>query len=149
MFIGEQRGLATDEGRMSLASIFIALLNTYAGLSTAVAGLVLDNTVLVIAGVILVGSSSILVNLITKAMNRSESARLDRYEKGVLCESLHPLPTPSTPSVENWVSPSGSLSISTASMRLQTQLATISGSTSMSNGPGSKVLTAQPLPTVS
>lgn len=81
MFKGEERGSATDE-RRKLAPIFIALVNTYAGLSTGVAGFVLDKTVLVVVGVILVGSSSILVNLVTKAMNRSESARLHVHEKG-------------------------------------------------------------------
>jgi hypothetical protein len=149
MFNGEQRGLATDERRISLAPFVISLLSTYAGLSTAVAGFVLDNTVLVVAGFLLVVSGSVLVNLITKVMNRSESARIVVHEKGEQCESLRLSMMPSTPSVENWASPDGSLSIRTASMHSPTRLATSSGSTSMSSGPGPKVLMAQPLPTVS
>jgi hypothetical protein len=47
MFNDEQPGWATDERRMSLASILISLLNTYAGLATAIAGFALDSTVLV------------------------------------------------------------------------------------------------------
>ncbi len=39
-----------------MVPVVISLLNTYAGLSTAVAGFVLDKTVLVIGGLILVGS---------------------------------------------------------------------------------------------
>jgi NAD/NADP transhydrogenase beta subunit len=62
MFNGEQRGWATDERRTSLASILISLLNTYAGLATAIAGFVLDSTTLVVAGMILVGSAVVLVN---------------------------------------------------------------------------------------
>jgi len=85
MFNGEQRGLATDEGRMSLASIFVALLNTYAGLATAIAGFALDSTVLVLGGMILVGSAAVLANFMAKAMNRQE---------GELCESSHPSRTP-------------------------------------------------------
>ena len=81
MFNEEQRALASGERRMSLASILIWLATAYAGLSTAVAGFVLDNTVLVVAGGILACSGSLLANLITKARNRSESARLDVYEK--------------------------------------------------------------------
>ena len=71
MFNVEQRGLARGERGMSLAPVVIWLLTTYAGLSTAVAGFVLDNTALVVAGVILVGSGSVLANLVTKARNRS------------------------------------------------------------------------------
>jgi NAD(P) transhydrogenase beta subunit len=149
MFNGEQPGLATDERTMSLVPILISLLNTYAGLSTAVAGFVLDNTVLVVVGFLLVGSASVLAHLITKVMNRSESARLVVYEKGEQCESFHLSLMPLTPSVKNSAFPDGPLSIRTASMLSPTRRATISGSTSMSSGPGPKVLTALPLPTVS
>jgi NAD(P) transhydrogenase beta subunit len=62
MFNDEQRGWAADERRTSLASILISLLNTYAGLATAIAGFVLDSTTLVVAGMILVGSAVVLVN---------------------------------------------------------------------------------------
>jgi NAD/NADP transhydrogenase beta subunit len=86
MFNEEQRGLASDADRVLLAPILISLVVTYAGLSTAVAGLVLDIAVLVIAGLILVGSALVLVNLIAKATNRSEAARLDVYEEGEQCE---------------------------------------------------------------
>jgi NAD/NADP transhydrogenase beta subunit len=62
MFNDGQPGRATDEHRMSLPSILISLLNTYAGLATAIAGFALDSTVLVLAGMILVGSAAVLVN---------------------------------------------------------------------------------------
>jgi len=97
MFNGEQRGLAGDERRISLAPLLIWLATAYAGLSTAVAGFVLDNTALVVVGGILVCSGSVLANLITKASNRSESVRLDVYEKGEQCESLRLSPGPLTP----------------------------------------------------
>jgi acyl dehydratase len=61
-FNAEQREWAIDECRTSLTSILIPLLNTYAGLATAIAGFVLDNTALVVAGMILVGSAVVLVN---------------------------------------------------------------------------------------
>ncbi|MDT5240928.1 MAG: hypothetical protein QOD97_3126 [Mycobacterium sp.] len=68
MFNGEQRGSVTDEGRPSLASMLIWLLNTYAGLSTAVAGFVLNKTELVVIGLLLVMSGSALANLIAKVI---------------------------------------------------------------------------------
>jgi hypothetical protein len=61
MFNVEQRGLATDERSVSLVPVVITLLNTYAGLSAAVAGFVLDSTVMVVAGMLLVGSASVLI----------------------------------------------------------------------------------------
>jgi hypothetical protein len=99
MFNAEQREWAIDERRTSLTSILIALLNTYAGLATAIAGFVLDNTALVVVGMILVGSAAVLVNGMAKALNRQE---------GELCESSHPSRTPLTPSVKNSASLSGS-----------------------------------------
>jgi NAD(P) transhydrogenase beta subunit len=66
MFNGEQGGLTTDEPNVSWVKVVVSLINTYAGLSVAVAGLVLDNTVMVVAGVILVGSSSVLVKVMAR-----------------------------------------------------------------------------------
>jgi hypothetical protein len=134
MFNAEQREWAIDERRTSLTSILIALLNTYAGLATAIAGFVLDNTALVVAGMKLVGSAAVLVNGMAKALNRQE---------GELCESSHPSRTALTPSVKNSASPSGSPSIRTASTRSLTPPATTSGSTSTSSEPALKVLIAQ------
>jgi acyl dehydratase len=42
MFNGEQGGLTTDEPNVSWVKVVVSLINTYAGLSVAVAGLVLD-----------------------------------------------------------------------------------------------------------
>ena len=50
-----------DERGGSLAPVVISLLNTYAGLASAVAGFALDTTALVVGGVILVVSASVLV----------------------------------------------------------------------------------------
>jgi hypothetical protein len=147
MFNTEQRGLVVGFRRLSLTPVLIALLTAYAGLSTAVAGFVLDSTAMVVVGLVLVGSGRVLVNLITWAMSRPGSARLDVYERGEQCESLHQSLRPLTPSVKNSVSPNGPLSIRAVSTPSPTRLATISGSTSMSSGPDPKVLTAQPLPT--
>ena len=61
MFNADQRGLATDERRVSMVPIVISLLITYAGLSAATAGFVLDSTVMVVAGMVLVGSASALI----------------------------------------------------------------------------------------
>src|SRR5829696_6005800 len=137
MFNVEQRGLTSAESDVSVAPVVISLLNTYAGLSTAVSGFVLDKTALVIGGLVLVGSASMLIRL----------PRSNRTRKGEKCESLHPSQRPSMPSVKNSVSPSGLPSIRTASMHSPTRLATISGSMSTSSAPQPKVLTAQPLPT--
>jgi len=60
MFNDEQRGWASGR-RISLASILISLLSTYAGLSTAIAGFALDSAALVLAGIIVVGSAAVLV----------------------------------------------------------------------------------------
>jgi NAD/NADP transhydrogenase beta subunit len=72
MFSAQRRGLTADEHSTSPLLVVISLLNTYAGLSTAVAGFVLDKTAMVIAGVILVGSGSVLVSVMAKAMNQQE-----------------------------------------------------------------------------
>ena len=61
MFNVEQRGLTTDEPKMSPVPVVISLLSTYAGLSTAVAGFVLDNTAMVVAGLLLVASASVMI----------------------------------------------------------------------------------------
>jgi hypothetical protein len=61
MFTAERRGLATDERSVSLVPVVISLLNTYAGLSAAVAGFVFDSTMMVVVGTILVGSASVLI----------------------------------------------------------------------------------------
>jgi NAD/NADP transhydrogenase beta subunit len=68
MFNTEQRGLVVGFRRLSLTPVLIALLTAYAGLSTAVAGFVLDSTAMVVVGLVLVGSGRVLVNLITWAM---------------------------------------------------------------------------------
>jgi len=60
MFNGEQGGLTTDEPNVPWVPVVLSLINTYVGLSVAVAGFVLDNTVMVVAGVILVGSARVL-----------------------------------------------------------------------------------------
>ena len=60
MFNDEQRGWASGR-RISLASILISLLSTYAGLSTAIVGFALDSAALVLAGIIVVGSAAVLV----------------------------------------------------------------------------------------
>jgi NAD/NADP transhydrogenase beta subunit len=48
--------------------MLIWLINIYAGLSTAVAGFVLNNTELVVIGLLLVMSGSALANLIAKVI---------------------------------------------------------------------------------
>jgi hypothetical protein len=58
-FTAEQRGLATEEPSVSLVPVVTSLLNTYAGLSAAVAGFVLDNTAIIVVGMMLVGSGSV------------------------------------------------------------------------------------------
>jgi len=67
MFNGEQQGgLTTDEPSVPWVPVVLSLINTYVGLSVAVAGFVLDNTVMVVAGVILVGSAWVLVNVMAR-----------------------------------------------------------------------------------
>jgi NAD(P) transhydrogenase subunit beta len=66
MFNGEQGGLMTDEPNVPWVPVVFSLINTYVGLSVAVAGFVLDNTVMVVAGVILVGSAWVLVNVMAR-----------------------------------------------------------------------------------
>jgi H+-translocating NAD(P) transhydrogenase subunit beta len=66
MFNGEQGGLRTDEPNVPWVPVVLSLINTYVGLSVAVAGFVLDNTVMVVAGVILVGSARVLVNVMAR-----------------------------------------------------------------------------------
>ena len=51
--------------------VVISLLNAMTGLSTAAAGLALNNTAMIVAGMIVGASGSILTNLMAKAMNRS------------------------------------------------------------------------------
>jgi hypothetical protein len=149
MFNAQQRGLVTDEGSSSLVPMVIWLFNAYAGLSTAVAGFVLDNAVLVGVGLLLVVSGSALANLISKVMKRSQSGQRDFYERGERCALSHPSLRPSTPSVKNSVSRRGPLSIKTVLTLSPTRRATVSGYTSMSIEPEPKALTAQPLPTAS
>ena len=56
----------TDEPNVPWVPVVLSLINTYVGLSVAVAGFVLDNTVMVVAGVILVGSAWVLVNVMAR-----------------------------------------------------------------------------------
>ena len=56
----------TDEPNVPWMPVVLSLINTYVGLSVAVAGFVLDNTVMVVAGVILVGSAWVLVNVMAR-----------------------------------------------------------------------------------
>ena len=56
----------TDEPNVPWVPVVLSLINTYVGLSVAVAGFVLDNTVMVGAGVILVGSARVLVNVMAR-----------------------------------------------------------------------------------
>jgi NAD/NADP transhydrogenase beta subunit len=60
MFTAEQPRFTAHERGLPLVPVVIALLNTYAGLSLAVAGFVLD-TAMIVAGMILVGSGSMLI----------------------------------------------------------------------------------------
>jgi NAD(P) transhydrogenase subunit beta len=55
-----------DEPNVPWVPVVLSLINTYVGLSVAVAGFVLDNTVMVVAGVILVGSAWVLVNVMAR-----------------------------------------------------------------------------------
>ena len=61
MFNVQRRALEAGGREGSVAPVVIALLSTYAGLSSAVAGFVLDKPALVIGGMILVGSASVLI----------------------------------------------------------------------------------------
>src|SRR3954471_8982749 len=80
MFNVERRASDADEPGRSLAPVVISLLNTYAGLSLAVAGLVLDTTALVVGGLILVVSAAVLIRM----------PGSKRRRKDVQCESLPP-----------------------------------------------------------
>jgi H+-translocating NAD(P) transhydrogenase subunit beta len=51
--------------------VVISLLNAFTGTAVAMAGFVIDNTVLIIAGALVGASGSILTKLMAKAMNRS------------------------------------------------------------------------------
>src|SRR5690606_36676066 len=51
--------------------VVISMLNAFAGLSAAAAGIALDNTALIVAGMIVGASGSLLTNLMAQAMNRS------------------------------------------------------------------------------
>jgi NAD/NADP transhydrogenase beta subunit len=70
VFNVEQRASVTDEGR-PLAPMVIWLFNTYAGLTTGLAGFVLNRTELVVVGLVLVMSGSALAHVVAKVMSRS------------------------------------------------------------------------------
>jgi hypothetical protein len=133
MFNVEQRASDADESGRSLAPVVISLLNTYAGLSLAVAGLVLDTTALVVGGLILVMSAAVLIRMPGSKRRRKDDP----------CESLRPSMRLLRPSARNSVSPNGFPSIRNASMRSPTPPATTSGSTSTLSEPALKVLIAQ------
>jgi hypothetical protein len=133
MFNVEQRASDADESGRSLAPVVISLLNTYAGLSLAVAGLVLDTTALVVGGLILVMSAAVLIRMPGSKRRRKDDS----------CESLRPSMRLLRPSARNSVFPNGFPSIRNASMRSPTPPATTSGSTSTLSEPALKVLIAQ------
>jgi hypothetical protein len=88
LFNVDQHALEADGCRdSSVATAVISLLNTYAGLSLAIAGFVLDEMVLVIGGLILVVSASVLI--------RWPGFR--RTRKGDQCEPSHPSKRPLMP----------------------------------------------------
>src|SRR5262245_265150 len=134
MFNGEQRVRVPNEDRMSLALIIVAALEIYAGLSTAVAGFVLDITALVIAGLLLVCFASLPISRVAQALNKTRRASRHAYERGEQCESLHPSLRPSMPSIRNSAFLAGSLSIKTASIPSPTRPTINSGSMSTSIG---------------
>jgi hypothetical protein len=75
---GEQRARVPDEDRRSLALILVALLSIYTGLSTAVAGFVLDITELVIAGLVLVCCASLPISRVAKRWAKLERVYVTR-----------------------------------------------------------------------
>src|SRR6267154_1295159 len=133
MFKVEQPGSEADERGGSLAPVVISLVNTYAGLSTAVAGFVLDTTALVVAGLILVVSAAVLMRWPGSKRRRKDDP----------CESLRPSMRLLRPSARNSASPNGFPLIRNASTRSPTPPATTSGSTSTLSEPALKVLIAQ------
>ena len=133
MFNVERRASDADEPGRSLAPVVISLLNTYAGLSLAVAGLVLDTTALVVGGLFLVVSAAVLI-----WWPGSKRTRKDEQ-----CESLRPSMRLLRPSARNSVSPSGFPSIRNVLTRSLSPPATTSGSTSTLSEPALKVLIAQ------
>ena len=133
MFNAEQRASDADQSGRSLAPIVISLLNTYAGLSLAVAGLVLDTTALVVGGLILVVSASMVIRWSGSKRRRKDDP----------CESLRPSMRLLRPSARNSVFPNGFPSIRNASTHSLTPPATTNGSTSTLTEPALKVLIAQ------
>ncbi|MDT5119782.1 MAG: hypothetical protein QOE30_5521 [Mycobacterium sp.] len=61
MFNVEQPGSGADERSGSLAPVVLSVLSAYAGLSSGLAGFVLERTALVIGGIVLIASASVLV----------------------------------------------------------------------------------------
>ena len=51
--------------------VVVSLLNAFTGLAVAMAGFVVDNTILIIAGALVGASGCILTKLMADAMNRS------------------------------------------------------------------------------
>jgi H+-translocating NAD(P) transhydrogenase subunit beta len=68
MFIVEQRGSHAEVG-VPPVTIVVSLLNALVGLSSAAAGFVLDNSVMIVVGIIIGLVGSILIP-IAKAINR-------------------------------------------------------------------------------
>jgi NAD/NADP transhydrogenase beta subunit len=69
MLIAERRGSEAEWVGVPPSAIVVSLLNALAGLSSAAAGFVLDNSAMIVVGIILGLVGSILIP-IAKAMNR-------------------------------------------------------------------------------
>jgi H+-translocating NAD(P) transhydrogenase subunit beta len=69
MFIVEQRGSKAGQVGVPPLTIVVSLVNALAGLSSAAAGFVLDNSAMILVGIVLGLVGSILIP-IARAINR-------------------------------------------------------------------------------